>query len=181
MSRNYERELKRILQGDIDILNNVTKTCSKEEKEAYFKIREKPFVVIRSAGSLGVDLVALRGDISFPIEVKSSKYKRIRMANNPQLKEQARKYKEICKKAGLLPIYAFRLKNYRGDSWRIFTLKDMKVSRAAGVIYRRLPKAHVSKDGYLILKWDEGMQLNEFINRLPKSSINSITSMKSSK
>lgn len=171
MSRVYERELKGILQGDVETLKNVTKTCSKEEKAAYYKIKEKPFVVIRSAGSLGVDLVALRGDIAFPIEVKSSKYKRIRMASNPQLKEQARKFKESCKNAGLLPIYAFRLKSYRGDSWRIFTINDMKVKGAAGVIYRRLPKAHVSKHEYLILRWDEGMQLNEFINRIPKPSI----------
>ncbi len=165
-STSYERELKRILQGDIETLENVTKTCSKEEKEAYFKIRERPFVVIRSAGSLGVDLVALRDSLSFPIEVKSSKYKKIRMAGSPQLKEQARKYKESCINAGLLPLYAFRLKHIRGDFWRIFTIKDMKVKGASGVVYRNLPKAHVSKDGYLILKWDEGWPLNKFIDYL---------------
>lgn len=165
-AKGYERELKRILQGDIETLENVTKTCSKEEKKAYFKIRKSPFVMIRSAGSLGVDLVALRGEIAFPIEVKSSKNKKIRMANSPQLKEQARKYKESCIEASLMPIYAFRLKNVRGDSWRIFTLKEMKVKGSTGVIYRSLPKAHVSKDEYIILNWEEGWPLNKFIDYL---------------
>jgi Holliday junction resolvase len=163
-ARSYERELKRILQGDILTLENVTKTCSKEEKEAYFKIRDRPFVMVRSAGSLGVDLVALRGEFAFPIEVKSSKNKKIRLAGSHQLKEQARKYKESCIKAGLLPIYAYRLSKIRGDFWRIFTLKDMKVRGAAGVIYRKLPKVHVSKDEYLILNWEEGWPLNKFID-----------------
>ncbi|UCE72823.1 MAG: Holliday junction resolvase [Methanomassiliicoccales archaeon] len=166
MSRNYERELKRILQGDIDILKNVTKTCSKEEKEAYFKIKEKPFVVIRSAGSLGVDLVALRGDISFPIEVKSSKYKRIRLANNPQLKEQARKFEKECRNANLLPIYAFRLKSVRGDSWRIFTLENNDLKGNAKRINHRLAKVHDSKAGYKILKWEDGWPLHKFIDYL---------------
>ncbi|UCE36478.1 MAG: Holliday junction resolvase [Thermoplasmata archaeon] len=166
MSRQYERELKRILQGDVDVLKNVTRTCSEEEKEAYFKIREKPFVVIRSAGSLGVDLVALRDNISFPIEVKSSKYKRIRMSNSPQLKEQSERFERACKKAGLMAIYAFRLKSTRGDSWRIFTLENNNLKGIAKRINTRLAKVHKSPDGYLILKWDEGWPLNRFIDYL---------------
>jgi Holliday junction resolvase len=164
MSRQYERELKRILQGDVDILKNVTKTCSKEEKEAYFKIKEKPFVVIRSAGSLGVDLVALRDNISFPIEVKSSVYKKIRMSNSPQLKEQSERFEASCERAGLLAIYAFRLKRVRGDSWRIFTLHNNNLKGVAKRINERLAKVHRSPDGYLILKWDEGWPLNKFID-----------------
>jgi Holliday junction resolvase len=164
MSRIYERELKRILQGDVDTLKVVTKTCSKEEKEDYFKIRNKPFVVIRSAGSLGVDLVALRSNISFPIEVKSSKYKKIRLANTPQLKEQAIKFEKACEKAQLLPIYAFRLKSYRGDSWRIFTLENENLKGIAKRINNRVAKVYKSRDGYYILKWDEGWPLHKFID-----------------
>jgi Holliday junction resolvase len=165
-SKGYERELKRILQGDMDTLNAVTKTCSKEEKEAYFKIREKPFVMIRSAGSLGVDLVAMRGDISFPIEVKSSKYKKIRLANNPQLKEQARKYELACQNANLLPIYAFRYKGFRGDSWRIFTMENNELKGTAKRINHRLAKVFLTKDGYKILKWEDGWPLSKFIEYL---------------
>jgi Holliday junction resolvase len=170
MSREYERELKRILQGDIDVLKKVTRSCSLEEKEDYFKIKAKPFVVIRSAGSLGVDLVALRGDISFPIEVKSSKYKRIRMSNSPRLKEQAENYEKAARKAGLMPIYAFRLKRVRGDSWRIFTLETDNLDRGTKVIYNRLPKAQKINTDFInynyILKWDEGMPLHRFIDYL---------------
>jgi Holliday junction resolvase len=165
MSRIYEWELKGILQGDAETLKKVTTTCSKDEKDSYFKIRDRPFVVVRSAGSQGVDLMAVRNDISFPIEVKSSVNRRIRMSNSPQLKEQSEKFKRACEKAGLLPIYAFRLKRVRGDSWRLFTLEvneDNLFGRMKRA-YKRLPKAHESKDGYYILRWDDGMALNRFI------------------
>lgn len=163
-SKSYERELKRILEGDFETLENVTKTCSKEEKEAYFKTREKPFIVIRSAGSLNVDLVALRDNISFLIEVKSSVYKRIRMSNSPQLKEQSERFEAACRSAGLLAIYAFRLKSFRGDSWRIFTLENENLKGIAKRINNRLAKVHKSPDGYMILKWDEGWPLNRFFD-----------------
>ncbi|HEC80881.1 MAG TPA: Holliday junction resolvase, partial [Thermoplasmatales archaeon] len=69
---NYERELKGILQGDKSTLLSVTKSCSPVEREKYMMILEKPFVVVRAAGSYGVDLVAVRGDVSFLAEIKSS-------------------------------------------------------------------------------------------------------------
>jgi Holliday junction resolvase len=165
-ARNYERELKGILQGDSEILQTITRTCTEEEKNNFYKIKNTPFLVIRSAGSLGVDIMAVRGDFSFPIEVKSSVYKKIRMSQSARLKEQAAKFEESCKKASLFPIYAFRLKRIRGDSWRIFTLEvneDNLFGRLKRV-YRRLPKAHKSRDGYYILNWEEGMPLNEFID-----------------
>lgn len=166
MSRVYEWELKGILQGDAETLEKVTTTCSKDEKDSYFKIRDRPFVVVRSAGSLGVDIVALRGDISLPIEVKSSVRKKIHLSNTPHLKEQSERFNRLCEKAGLMPIYAFRLKRVRGDSWRIFTLETENLDRGAKVIYRRLPKAPISRDGYYILKWEEGMPLHKFIDYL---------------
>jgi len=71
-SSQYERELKNILEGEIKILDKITKTCTALEKDNYFKIKNKPFAVIRAAGSMGVDLVATRGNISFLTEVKTS-------------------------------------------------------------------------------------------------------------
>lgn len=164
MSKEYERELKRILQGDIDTLKKATRSSSDEEKEDYFRILEKPFVVIRSAGSLGVDIVALSGKISFPIEVKSSVYRKIRLSNTPRLKEQSERFKRLCEKVGLMPIYAFRLKRVRGDAWRIFTLKTENIEGGARIVYRRIPKAHISRDGYYILNWEDGMPLHKFID-----------------
>jgi len=71
-SSQYEREFKNILEGDKNILSKITKTCTAIEKDNYLCIRNKPFIVVRAAGSFGVDLVALRGDISFLIEIKTS-------------------------------------------------------------------------------------------------------------
>lgn len=164
-ARNYERELKRILQGDSDILKSVTRTCSPEEKENYRKITDTPFLLVRSAGSLGVDLVALSGDVSFPIEVKSSVHRKIRMSHSAQLKEQTAKFIKVCREAGLFPIYAFRLKKVRGDSWRIFKvpIDEHKMYGRLKRIYNRIPEVKISRDGYVILNWDDGMPLNEFI------------------
>lgn len=166
---SYERELKRIFQGDIDTLKNITKTCDKECRESYYKILNKPFIVIRAAGSFGVDLVAIRGDMSFPIEVKSSIHKKVRFSNDPRLKEQARQFKKKCENTGLFPIYAFRLKRVRGDSWRMFSL-DINVSLAGWrrKIYDKLPKVHKTKEENYILKWDEGWELHKFIEYLDR-------------
>ena len=68
----YERELKALLAGDSKAIAKMVKTCNALEKANYGTMLQDPFLVIRAAGSLGVDLVALRWDFSFPIEVKSS-------------------------------------------------------------------------------------------------------------
>ena len=132
MAGVYERELKGILQGDETIIKKVTKTCSDDEIAGYNAIVNKPFIVIRAAGSLGVDLVAVRGDISFPIEVKSSKVKRVHFSDSPRLTEQAMRMKADAEKAGVIPLYILRLKGNRGDSWRVFAItldvkRDLKL------------------------------------------------------
>ncbi|MFQ6128222.1 MAG: Holliday junction resolvase [Thermoplasmata archaeon] len=163
----FERELKGILQGDLDILDRVTRTCDAEETSNYFRIRESPFIVMRAAGSFGVDLMALRGDIGFPIEVKSSKSKTLRFSKSVRVMDQADDMIESCKRAGLVPVYAYRLKGQRGDAWRLFTLPVRK--RFEGqqrTLYRRLPKAKISQKDYYIMKWEEGFPLNEFIDYL---------------
>ena len=70
----YEREIKGILEGDNKILSKITKSCSAIEKNNYNKIHDKPFIAIRAAGSFGIDLVAVRGDISFLLEVNLPHY-----------------------------------------------------------------------------------------------------------
>ncbi|HDM25635.1 MAG TPA: Holliday junction resolvase [Thermoplasmatales archaeon] len=166
MKGDYERELKNILQGKRDILMNITKSCSPEEKEKYFKIMETPFTVVRAAGSFGIDLVAVRGDISLLIEIKSSNRDTIHFSSqNRKLQKQAHLMREECKKSKTLPIYAFRLKNCRGDAWRVFTLDDMDclIGRAK-IIHKKLPKIKKTNNGNLIMKWDTGMSLAEFID-----------------
>ena len=161
--------MKRILQGDDQVLSKITKTCSVIEKDNYYKITGRPFAVIRAAGSLGVDLVATRGDVSFLTEVKTSIGDTLHFSSTggkPQ--KQAESMIEVCEKTKTLPVYAFRTKGVRGDSWRIFTLELNNLAGRASVLHRRLPKIKKSKNGNFVMKWGEGMPLSDFISYLCK-------------
>lgn len=165
----YERELKGIFEGDTKIISKSTKTCTTFEKDNYFKISTKPFAVIRSAGSLGIDLVAVRGDVTFLTEVKTSIDNTLHFSSNsgkPQ--KQAENMIKICKNTKTLPIYAFRTKNIRGDSWRIFTLDFFGLEGRLSVVHNRLPKIKRSNNGNFVMRWEEGMPLSEFISYLCK-------------
>ncbi len=171
----FERELKGILRGDAEVLDKVTKSCTPEEREGYWRITEWPFTVLRAAGSLGVDLVAIRGDVSFPIEVKASKNETLWLSNNQRTVAQARVLREECAKSRVLPIYAYRLKNRRGDSWRIFTFDDIEVAGALSRIQAELPKASTSKEGHYILRWSSGLPLHEFLSYLAGGAIGRVS------
>jgi Holliday junction resolvase len=163
----YERELRRILEGEETVLKKVVKSCSVLEKENYLKITRKPFAVIRAAGSFGVDLVAVRGDISFLIEIKASSTETLHFSTiGGKLQQQALAMKKICERTRTLPVYAFRLKNYRGDSWRIFTIDMENLSGRLLIMHRRLPMLEKSKQKNYIMRWNNGMHLSEFISYL---------------
>jgi len=160
----YEREFKRILEGEKKVVDKITKTCSLLEKNNYFKIYDKPFVVIRAAGSFGIDLVAIRGDISFLIEIKSSIENTLHFSRvSGKLQRQAEIMRDICIKTKTLPIYAFRLKNYRGDSWRIYTLDLNILEGRLSVLHNRLPKLQKTKNNNYIMRWNDGLPLSNFI------------------
>jgi Holliday junction resolvase len=168
-SSQYERELKNILEGEANTLLKITKTCNIIEKNNYLKILNRPFVVIRAAGSYGVDLVATRGDISFLTEVKTSISNILHFSSvGGKLQKQAETMIDICEKTKTLPIYAFRTKGQRGDSWRIFTLDIDGLEGRTYVVHRRLPKLKKSKGGNFIMRWNEGMSLSDFISYLCK-------------
>jgi Holliday junction resolvase len=162
----YERELKRILHGDLDVIQKATRSCDDKETESYLKITDKPFVVSRAAGSMGFDLIALRGDISFPIEVKSSKGKTLRFSKSIKNQDQAKWMISECDRSGLFPLYAYRLKRQRGDSWRVFALEVDGVKGRLKLVYNRIPKIEKSALGHHILRWEDGMPLNKFIDYL---------------
>jgi len=165
----YEREFRCILEADTKILARVTKTCSVLEKENYLKILKKPFAVIRAAGSFGIDLVAVRGDVSFLIEIKTSGSDTLHFSSmNGKLQQQALVMKHLCEKTGTLPIYAFRLKNYRGDSWRIFTFDLHTLSGRLEILHRRIPLLEKSKNNNYIMRWGNGMPLSDFISYLTR-------------
>jgi len=163
----YERELKHLLAGDEKTVKTMMKTCDDTEKRGYAMIMECPFVVIRAAGSLGVDLVALRWDFSFPIEVKSSADDSLRFTKNHRIIEQADKMAEDCKRSSLIPIYAFRLKGYRGDPWRIFALPTDDILKGKmRLVQRTIPPIGTNSNGNLVMRWEEGMKLSKFIEYL---------------
>lgn len=160
----YERELKGILQGDDDTLRRATKRCDEVEKAYYWQVTKCPFIVVRAAGSLGVDLIGVRSDITLLIEVKASSHPVIRFSGDPRLMEQANRLKEAGGKVGLAPLYAYRLKRCKGDPWRLFALPmDAELEGVQGLIYRRLPKVARTPQGNYVLRWHEGMPLNGFI------------------
>ena len=168
MGGSYERELKGILIGDQKVLRKATRTCDPFVKDDYMKILKWPFMVTRAAGSFGVDLVAIRGDVSFPIEVKASKHHILHFSDSPRLKEQADRMQAECQKAKVVPIYAFRLKSIQGDSWRIFTMDMEGLDGVPAVVHRRIPRLAVTKSGNYAMRWNEGLPLAEFIAYLCK-------------
>ncbi|MDR2698991.1 MAG: Holliday junction resolvase [Candidatus Methanoplasma sp.] len=161
----YERELKSLLSGDKKTITKMIKTCSEDESRSYSLMLEDPFLVIRAAGSLGVDLVALRWDFSFPIEVKSSAEETMHFSRNPRLTEQAAKMKDVCCRSNLLPVYAFRLKSVRGDPWRVFTIPTEEELRGRNELLRkRIPKMEVTGNGNYIMRWEDGIKLSDLIS-----------------
>ncbi|MBU0497958.1 MAG: Holliday junction resolvase [Candidatus Thermoplasmatota archaeon] len=167
MSSAYERELKNILEGEKKTLSKVTTSLSAVARDHYYRIIDRPFIVVRAAGSFGVDLVAIRGDISFLVEIKTSITDTLHFSTmNGKLQQQAEKMQNNCEKTKTLPIYAYRLKNHRGDSWRIFTLEIEGLEGRARILHNRLPKLDQSTKGNFIMHWDQGLELAHFIDYL---------------
>jgi len=165
----YERELRDILSSDDETLESVTKAFDEQTKARYYLIKNRPFLVIRAAGSFGEDLVALRGDFGFPIEVKASKDPRFHFSNTQRLKLQQEEFIKICRATGTLPIYAFRLKNVRGgDPWRIFTMDMENLQGRCKLLYDNVPRLQRTNNGYYKMPWEDGMPLGSFIEYLCK-------------
>jgi Holliday junction resolvase len=166
-SSQYERELRSILEGQVKILEKITKTCSVMEKMNYFKIAEKPFAVVRAAGSFGCDLIAARGNISFLTEVKTSTNNTLHFSSmSGKLQEQAETMIHLCEKTKNLPIYAFRTKNKHGENWRIFTLDVDGLEGNLSILHKRIPKIEKSNSGNYVMRWENGMALSDFISYL---------------
>lgn len=162
----YERELKGILSGEVKVIERIVRTLSPQERSAYRTLLSKHFLVVRAGGSMGVDLLAVRGDFAFPIEVKSSTEEVLRFSRSEKLRVQAERLKNVCEHARLVPTYAYRLKNAGDDPWRLFTIPDMRI-RQEGIpwlLFRRLPKMDVTGEGNSIMRWSEGMKLSRFID-----------------
>lgn len=164
MTGAYERELRDVLAGVSRGVEKVIKTCTPEERERMRSVVQRPFLVVRAAGS-GMegsgDLVALRGDCSFPIEVKTRKGKKLYLAG--RTKDQLAAMIREAERSELMPLYAYRLKGVRGDSWRIFRVETNNLRGVLKALAQRIPSLPRTRTGSLFIDWDQGMPLNEFI------------------
>ena len=181
MASQYERELRGVLAGIPKSVEAIIRSCEDLEKNRMRLVIERPFLVVRAAGS-GMegsgDLLALRGDICFPIEVKSKKDGKLYLSG--RTKEQYESMAYEGERCGLMPLYAYRLKGKRGDSWRIFRVEVGGLTGRLGILERRIPALPLTRNGKPFLDWEQGMPLNKFIalicHKSKDSTISSIGS-----
>jgi Holliday junction resolvase len=164
MASAYERELRAVLAGSPAGVRAVTRSCTELERARAMQVIERPFLVVRAAGS-GMDgsgdLLALRGDLCFPIEVKTRAVKKVYLSGETAVQlEQMRVIGERC---GLMPLYAHRLKSSRGDSWRIFRVDTSTLTGRLAALSRRIPTLPLTRTGKPHLDWDQGLPLHQFL------------------
>ena len=166
----YERELRSVLAGEEKGVRAITKSCSETERAQAMQICQRPFLVVRApgSGSEGTgDLLALRGDMCFPIEVKSSKKPKLYLSGRTVLQYQA--LEEIGIRCSIQPFYAYRLKGVRGDSWRIFRVKTEGLTGKLRLLARTVPELPLTRNGTPYLDWKKGLPLHKFLSLISKS------------
>jgi Holliday junction resolvase len=164
MSSIYERELRSVLAGEEKGVRAVTRSCTESQRAQMMQVCQRPFLVVRApgSGSEGTgDLLVLRGDMCFPIEVKSSKKSRLYLSGRTVLQYQA--LVNIGEKCGLQPFYAYRLKSVRGDSWRIFRVNVDNLTGKSRRLASRVPALPLTRNGTPHLDWEKGLPLHKFI------------------
>ncbi|MGI0139924.1 MAG: Holliday junction resolvase [Thermoplasmata archaeon] len=161
----YERELKDLFQGDPTRVRAYAKSIEPTARAEFEQILERPFLVIRAAGSFGFDLVALRREFAFPLEVKASGESTVRFsAGGGRSAEQLLAHRAAVDRVGLMVLYAYRRIGLRGEeSWRIFSATQDRKGGMIGVLARRVPPVESTRDGNGILRWENGMPLSVFL------------------
>ncbi len=162
----YERELKGLLAGEQKFIEKLSRGLEPSERDSYRKLAGKHFLVVKAGGSFGVDLLAVRGNFAFPIEVKSSSSDVFRFSKSDKLDDQADRMRVACEHSLLVPTYAYRLKNAPGDPWRLFTFSDVGdgLEGRHRLLFRRLPKIGMTNEGNRIMHWKDGLKLSSFID-----------------
>ena len=166
----YERELRSVLAGEEKGIRAITRSCSETERAQAMQICQRPFLVVRApgSGSEGTgDLLALRGDMCFPIEVKSSKKSKLYLSGRTVLQYQA--LEEIGVRCSIQPFYAYRLKGVRGDSWRIFRVRTEGLTGKLRLLSRTVPELPLTRNGTPYLDWEKGLPLHKFLSLISKS------------
>ena len=166
----YERELRSVLAGEEKGIRAITRSCSETERAQAMQICQRPFLVVRApgSGSEGTgDLLALRGDMCFPIEVKSSKKPKLYLSGRTVLQYQA--LEEIGVRCSIQPFYAYRLKGVRGERGRIFRVRTEGLTGKLRLLSRTVPELPLTRNGTPYLDWEKGLPLHKFLSLISKS------------
>ena len=165
MASQYERELRQVLAGVDKGVEAVIRSCTEEEKEKMRLVSSRPFLVVRAAGS-GMegtgDLLALRGDICFPIEVKTTKASKLYLSGRTM--DQYLAMVNEGQRCNLMPLYAHRRKGIRGDSWMIFRVETDNLKGRLRQLAKSIPPFPRNRNGTPYLNWEEGLPLHKFIS-----------------
>jgi Holliday junction resolvase len=164
VSSQYERELRQVIAGVPAGVEAVIKSCTEQQKEKMRLAITRPFLVVRAAGS-GMegsgDLLALRGDICFPIEFKTTKASKLYLSGRTMAQYLA--MVNEGQRCNLMPLYAHRRKGIRGDSWMIFRVETNNLKGRLRQLAKSIPPFPLNRNGTPYLNWDDGMPLHKFI------------------
>ncbi len=163
----YERELRYLLEGQPRAVRSYARSLPPPDRSEFERVIDEPFLVIRGAGSLGLDLVALRRELAFPIEVKASSEPVIRFtAASGRANLQLEAHRKAVGRAGLTVLYAYRRLGLRGEeAWRFYVANAGPSSGVLGLVCRRLPAVGATREGNGILRWEDGVPLSKFLAR----------------
>ena len=125
----YERELKRLLEGDREMVEKYIRSYSLDPRSASalrYQVR-RPFLVVRSAGSKAMDLLAVRMNTVLPIEIKSSSSEVINFTDaNGRNQRQYTELLRLIERSSLPLFYAVRLKNSGTELWHNFIARKLQ-------------------------------------------------------
>jgi Archaeal holliday junction resolvase (hjc) len=166
-SSAYERELRSLLEGQPQAVRTYARALPPAERSEFERLIDHPFLIVRAAGSLGFDLVALRREIAFPLEVKASSEPVIRFsAASGRANAQLESHKKAVARVGLTVLYAYRRVGLRGEeTWRVFLAGVVPETGILRLVCRRLPPVSRTPEGNGILRWEEGLPLSRFLEQ----------------
>jgi len=167
-SSAYERELRTLLEGDPAAVRAYARALEPAARSAFERLIEQPYLVIRGAGSLGFDLVALRRECAFPLEVKASSDDVIRFTSaSGRADLQLAAHRRAVGRVGLTVLYAYRrLGRHPEEAWRLFLASPPPAQGILRLICRSVPPVNATREGHGILRWGEGMPLSRFLDRV---------------
>lgn len=167
----YERELRSLLEGEREAVRHYSRYVAPEQRRILQHLERGPFLVVRAAGSHGFDLVAMRAGFAFPIEAKASAEEVIRFSSaSGRMTGQLNDHLEAAKRGGLVVLYAYRRLGRRsGEPWRLFTPQTENHNHGRVEYLRNhLPPIERTREGNCVLRWENGLPLSVFLDRLFK-------------